>query len=230
MKLSIRIQHVKKRERWAKTLKYLLGDKRTKIITDQKNILWEGAKKTLQSYDHKATHLLVLQDDVLPCQDFVATVERILELLPNEPITFYSPNESILAAQNLKSNWVTLLTWRNAQAYVLPVPIIDDFLVWAERHIKPEIYFDDDRFAMYFYFHKQLVYCTAPSLVEHMGWNSTTLTGYKSGHVFESRLRMAKWYIGFENSGLNIDWAATVKKPVFENDGDWGEWSHLYIP
>jgi hypothetical protein len=230
MKLAVRIQHTPSRKRWCGVLKRLLNHRYTQVITDDKGNLWEGAKKTMGSFGPKDTHILILQDDILPCEDFVQTVERIIELLPNECVTFFSNSDRILEAQKKGINWVTLKTFLMAQAYVMPTAMMTDFLNWTEAHVKPEIYFDDDRMAMYFFYHNKKVWATAPSLVEHIGWNGSTLTGYKPGHVFEPRLRMAKWFIGMENSGLEVNWANGLDRPVEDNEGNWGSWSHLFKP
>ena len=233
MNLAVRIQHNPQRERWTKTLKNILADdssREIRVITDTQNDLWNSAKITLQSYDAGDTHMMVLQDDVMPCKDLISTAERLIEIMPDETITLFSVQECILEAMNTNTHWVKKKIWRMAQCYIMPVPVIDDFLGYAERHIKPEIYFDDDRLAMYHLAKNKLVWATAPSLVEHLGWNATTLTGYKDGFKFRPEKRMARWFIGFENSGLSIDWEKTRDKAVFENDGDWGQFCHLYIP
>ncbi len=207
MRLAINIQATVERKNWIKVMQGILNDKRAVPVFDTKHDLWEGAKATLKNYKKGTTHMLVLQDDVLPCQDFIKTAERIIEILPDDPITLFSNRREILEAKAKGYNWFRLKKFLMAQAYIMPVPIIEDFLIWAEKHIKPEIYFDDNRWAMYLYYHDKLTWATAPSLVEHLGWNQTTLTGYNAGHSFEPRLRMATWYIGFENSGLMYDWS-----------------------
>ena len=228
MKLAIRIQATNKRQRWVDTLLYLLNDRRAKAIFDNRLQLWNGAKTTLLSYNKTHTHMLVLQDDVLPCKDFIKTVEKIIEILPDQPITLFSNKEAILEAKNRGINWVKLRKWLMAQTYIMPISIIEDFLIWEARHIKPEIYYDDNRWAMYFFYHKKRVWATAPSLVEHLGWNNTSLRNYTPSFIFEPRNRMAKWFIGFENSGLSIDWS---KLEAYEDlDGQNSDFCHYYIP
>ena len=126
-------------------------------------------------------------------------------------------------------HWMKTRRWLMAQAYIMPIPIIVDFLAWQARHIKPEIFYDDNRWCMYFFYHNQYVWVTIPSLVEHLGWNATTLNGgsYREGHEFEPRLRMAKQYIGFEKSAMDIDW--TDEQVLTDNDGDLSSFVHYYI-
>jgi hypothetical protein len=67
MKLAIRITATQKRLKWATIVKEMLNDPRTLIHLDTSGDLWIGTKTTLQSYNRQHTHMLVLQDDILPC-------------------------------------------------------------------------------------------------------------------------------------------------------------------
>ncbi len=235
LQLAVRIQHVPERKRWADYLHQMLSESETyplqiKTVEDDKHELWSGAKKTLQSFGPRDTHVLVLQDDVLPCRDLIPAAEKIMELLPNSPVTMFSPGDWQAVAKIKNLNWATLKVWRMAQCYLVPVGLIKDFLEWSEKHINPKIYFDDDRWAMYLFANEILTYATNPSLVEHLGWNQSTLTGYQPGHVFETRNRIAKNFIGFENSALDIDWSKDLDKPLEIRDGTWSEFVQNYLP
>ena len=234
MNLAVRIQATEQRKRWVDTLVVHLLNQEPhnsdiQVVVDKSHDLWSGAKATLQSYTQGFhTHVLLLQDDVLPCRDLIKTAEHLIELLPHEPITLFSNHSAITKAREAGKHWALLKKWLMAQAYIMPVEIIEDFIPWAERHIKPEIYFDDNRWAMYFDYHNRGVYATAPSLVEHLGWNSTTLNGgYDPGHTFSAESRMAKWFIGFEHSGLEIDWGNPHNYFEAQKTSN-GDWAHYY--
>lgn len=221
MNLAIHIQHTAERKHWTKILLKILNNDATEVYVGEKKSLWEDAKKVL-SHRPSHTHVLVMQDDILPCQDFIPTVEQIINLLPNQPITFFTNNPAADVAVMQDKRWVTLSVWLMAQAYVLPVEIIDDMVAWIDEYVKEDVRFDDERMAMYFYYHKIPVYATVPSLVEHLGWNSTTLSTYTDKarkNIFKPENRMARQYIGFENSGLDIDWTIGLADPVHNNDG-----------
>jgi hypothetical protein len=217
MKIGLRIQSVPERARW-RTLLFdtILSEYKSrldhndlgsvKIIVDTEHNLWNCAKRTLSSHEKGDTHLLILQDDVLPCRDFIATAAKLITARPKDPITLFSNKETIMESKRLGFHWLSVRKFLMAQCYILPVPVIKDFLAWEKKHVKQDIYFDDNRMAMYFFYQNRPVFATAPSLVEHLGWNQSTLTGYNPGHNFEPRLRMAKWFVGFENSGLDFDW------------------------
>ena len=228
MKLAVRIQSGGNRDRWVKAMFHMLGnDRRIESVASETPGLWESAKATLSSYHEGDTHMLVMQDDILPCADLIKTADALIEILPSNPITLFSNKETILRARQEHKNYVTLRRWLMAQAYIVPIPTIEDFLSWAERHIKPNINYDDNRWAMYLFYHGILTYATAPSLVEHIGWNDTTLRYYAPNTDWQPRLRMAKWFIGFEKHALAIDWSKT--DAVADNDGGMSEFAHYYI-
>lgn len=220
MKLDIRIQTTGRRNWWLTELEHLLNDKRVKPVLGGGNNLWEDAKHVLLSYSKTATHLLVLQDDVLPCKNFIPTVEKLISLLPDEPITLFSNSMAIETALYDNKHWATLKTWFMAQSYIMPTKIIPDLISWVDSKVKPSTRFDDERFGMYFFYHEHPVYATAPSLVEHLGWNSTLLRNYKS-YEFKTRrdIRMARVFIGLDQDPLDIDWAEGIDHPAVDNEG-----------
>ena len=102
---------------------------------------------------------------------------------------------------------------------MLPTSLAKDMIQWIEEYCKQDMKHDDDRMATFMWYHQKKVYATAPCLVEHIGWNDTTLRTYDPSFVFEPRLRMAKQYIGFEKSALKMDWESTIEKAVLDNEG-----------
>ena len=205
MKLCVRINATTKRQRWAYELQNMLGIK-AQIIWSKSGDLWGGVKYTLEQYEQDDTHMLIVQDDVLPCKHLTETAERLAELRPNNPITLFTnrPRVEQCKAQGLP--WLRVGKWLMTQAYIVPIPMIVEFLKYCDEHIDDKIYYDDNRWAMFCWYNKIDVFATAPSLVEHLGWNSTSHGHYNADHDFEPRLRMAKWFLGFENSGMDVNW------------------------
>lgn len=220
--LSICIQTSGKRPRHIKLLLDLLKEEVIQkkledvyIRTVEGNTLWGSCRDCLLSAS--SGHILVLQDDVLPCKDFISTVLHLIQLRPDQIITLFSNSEAIDTARSYGYNYAELKVWFMAQAYVLPAIEAVKMAVWIDEHCKEDMKHDDDRMATYVWYMQKRVIATVPSLVEHIGWNTTTLTTYKK-KPFEPRLRMARWYIGFETSGLDIQW----ERPdaIIATDGD----------
>lgn len=222
MKLAIRIQHkAGHREWWVKQMINLLGnDKRIQVSTDYEGNLWNNCRKTLTSYGADDTHLLVLQDDILPCMNFIPTVEKAIELLPDQFITFFTTSQACEVACIEKKSWYQLTTWFMAQAYVMPTNLIGPMLAWMDEYIKPDTKEDDFRFAIYCFYNGRKVWGTAPSLVEHIAWAQTTL-GYElaGGYLSNRDTRMARSFIGIDRDPLTIDWTAGLDRPVLDRDG-----------
>lgn len=225
MRLAVRIQTKGTRERWTELLLDLLEqeiyskhlDVSIRIVSNKN--LWQSCKDTFLSTDENDTHILVLQDDVLPCLDIVETAQIIAELLPNDPVTFFSSSDAVAHALQKGSNWAQIAVWFMAQCYMLPTALACDMVQWIDEYCRQDIKHDDDRMATYMWYHHKKVFVTVPCLVEHIGWNDTTLRTYDPSFVFEPRLRMAKQYIGFEKSAKDIDWRKTIDKAHIDSEG-----------
>lgn len=214
MKLAVRIQHHPSRNVYLKILLSLL-DKKTNLQIIEDNIsTWSGCQKAIKSLGPKDTHLLVLQDDILICKDFIKTVEQIATLGVS-PVTFFSNREVVRNAIRFQTNWVKIHVWYMAQAYLLPRDMAFDFLEWSNRHCKP-LLVDDERLAMYFYYHGLPVYSTSPNLVDHLGWFETTIGNRDNFDYRKIVGRVSQYFIGVEESGLSIDWKNTLNRPLID--------------
>lgn len=200
MDIGFRIQTGGERKRWVDVMKQLVP----RVVVIERKPLWEACKACLLSANHEETHLCIMQDDILPCNDFVEAVNEIVRHNPDEIITLFTANDN---AQQTQYNYLSLDVWFMAQCYIVPVGIAYDMVEWIEKHVKESVLLDDDRMATYCWFNNKRVLATNPSLVEHIGWRSTTLRTYKNNE-FDKKIshRIAQNYIGFEKSGLSIDW------------------------
>lgn len=173
------------------------------IVDDQQEGLWPTCKRAWMAYNPQATHHLMLHDDILPCLDFLPAVRAALQVIPAEAVSFYANRKVIEQAREQGSSWARVRTLYWSQALALPVSMVQDFLLWEQRFIRPSFRFDDSRLAMYLLAHQRYLWCSVPSLVEHLGYNHS-LIGI-SGKVGKN-LRVARWFIGAEVSGLSVDW------------------------
>lgn len=218
MKLGVRIQTGGKRPRWTQLLYTLLENEglfNTLKIIRYPN-LWQCCRHVLLSAEDDETHLLVLQDDVLPCKDFLLTVDYLIKQRPDEHISIFSNHDNIDIAYAEKINWLKLRVWFMAQAYIIPVKRAKEMVAWIDENVKSDVALDDDRMATYIWFNQLFVYVTVPSLVEHIGWNDTTLRVYKND-LKKKVHRMARRFIGFEKSGMDINWKNL--NPLIVNEG-----------
>lgn len=219
-KLGVRIQTGGNRQHWVDVLEVMLFKSSRSfgcsfgIITFDK--LWENARSCLLSARKGETHLLILQDDILPCKDFIPAVFKIIETNPDNIITLFSNHPSIDLAYQSGIRYLEMSHFFMAQAYIIPVSIAKKAVKWIDENVRESVKLDDDRLATYCFYTNKKVLATAPSLVEHLGWDTTTLRTYKEKD-FKRNLRMARQFIGFDRFATDFDWSR--KKAIKVNDG-----------
>jgi hypothetical protein len=167
-------------------------------------------KQAFKSVENKdVSHLLVLQDDILPCKDFIKTVKKTIELLPNEVISYFTAYDTSKPL-SVGKHWSTIDRLYGLCAYVIPVFLIDQYLEF-DKKIKDRIFADDVRLSMFLQSIDRKAYLTAPSLVEHICWDRTSQRDNRVPLDNAINFRIARNYIGFEESGLEIDWTKGLK-------------------
>ena len=230
MTLCVRIQHHPSRERH---LRYLMSGLDMEAVKDVKVIAsdlgtWESCKVCLRTIGNNS-HVLVLQDDVLPCRDLLRTATKLIELIPDKPISLFTNRDPVMTARAFGKHWMTVKTWFMSQAYILPSEFIKDFLAWDEIHYRTDKRkADDEHLALYCYYNEIPVWTTSPSLVDHLGWRTTTIGDRNNKDYLEMTHRVAKEFIGFENSGLDIDWTKGLDNPQIDTWGSWDQFSSWY--
>ncbi len=232
MSLAIRIQHKAGHREWYtdKLIEMLDNDKRIEVFTDKNNDLWGNCRKMLTSYKNSDTHMLVLQDDIVPCFNFLKTAEHLATVLPDEIIALFSNSEKIPCACKENKTWVRLTTWFMAQAYVMPVKLIEPMLTWLDEYVKPSVAPDDLRFAIYCFYNKRKVWATAPCLVEHIGYNATTIRDVPFNYLDNRNIRMAGAFVGIDIDPLDrFNWKGGVAKPLDDVDGNNGMFCDLLL-
>lgn len=217
MKLNIRIIHKSNsRKKLLEYVLYALDDSRVKVIESEADT-WTNSLKAYASIDSDCTHLLMLQDDVMPCLDFIKGVTEIIFQVPAEPINFFTNREVVNTALFSHKHWVRLTTFFGTLAYVLPVKMIPEMTDWIKMNCKP-LKIDDMLIATYFFYNHKPILTTAPSLVQHLGFDSTTITDFHAKFNIENRI--ARKFLGYDNSPLDIDWQIGLKTPIIDT---WGE-------
>jgi hypothetical protein len=202
------MHHPKRAERLPALVAGLSGFSRPQVVTDVTSAgPWPTAKRAWRAVRAGATHHLVLQDDVLLCRDFAEAASRALAVKPDVPVCFYANRAAVDQARNAGGSWAMIADGCWGQAICLPVPLVDSFLAWEARRVRPEFPHDDSRVSMWCVETGRPVWVTVPSLVEHDG-HSDSLIGNRAPIP-----RVARWFIGAERSGLDIDWRQGVDAP-----------------
>jgi hypothetical protein len=167
--------------------------------------LWPTCRRALLSglMDKNATHVMVLQDDMHPCRDFIPALEIILDLLPNHPIVMATSRK---VAGRTEGSWCRTqdATWGGAT--ILPKGLIKPFLDWERKYMPPSYYLDDGKIALYLLSQGILIWHTVPSLMIHLGNRSVI------GH-HHSNARIPKPSLTLDQSALSIDWTKGLEDP-----------------
>jgi hypothetical protein len=153
-----------------------------------------------------ATHAFVMQDDNHPCPHFLAAVETILALRPDQPISLATNRPQL---DRVDGAWLKALgaTWGGGT--ILPVAIARDFIRWCDRYFPdPPWDLDDDmRLVAYLSVADIPTYITVPGLIQHLGARSLL------GHSLASPLMQPRRFIGFDGDPRSVDWSLGLADP-----------------
>ena len=165
---------------------------------------WPTARRAwsagLQPRGSKVTHHLVLQDDVALCRNFVAQATTALAACSSAPVSFYANRKVVDEARESGVHWAVISDGIWGQAPCLPVGLIQPFLSWCDEFIAADFKHDDSRLTLFCLVHKLPVWCTVPSLVQHLEPKRSLLGNANSN-------RVARW---FERDPGPVNWADTT--------------------
>lgn len=177
---------------------------------DAYRVIWKVANDTQHSGWHtfrravingiltNSTHVLILADDMLPCQGFLQLAQAAIACHPESPMCFFSMRGSQLRAQERGCHWVISPEGWWGGASLLPTQMWEDFLAWERANIDPAYKSSDRRVSLFCMQRKLDIWQTVPSLLQHMD-PSTSLYG----HAGNAR-RVAALY---PEGPIEIDWA-----------------------
>lgn len=150
---------------------------------------WHTAKRAWSlGLELGGTHHLVLQDDVKLCASFWRHLPYVVSHAPRQAIYLYSCRQTVLRlSRENDCHWIRQWGALNAQAIVLPAPIIKDWLRWLDEEgnipddVMPDV--DDSRLALYLMANDMESWITVPTLVDHVLPNASTLGHNNPDHV-----------------------------------------------
>lgn len=215
--IHVRVQHHPKR---AYLLPRLLDrlDQHAEIVTDPEPddrlpSPWRTYRACLELPPAGTTHLLVLQDDAIPCRNLVAACAQIARPWPvclflgGAPVrTAREAARALLRGGRYvdvhRGEWVPVI------AVLWPVEVAARFLEWADRpDVKlpgnPHPRSDDAVVGKWARTQKERVVATVPSLVQHPD-DEPSLIGRRA-RAGRSAWRVAFSWIG-EEDPLALDW------------------------
>ena len=188
-------------------------DREPVVVWDEKNDRHDTGIRALEAFDPAATHHLVVQDDVVPCRDLVASAERALGVVPEGvPVSLYvgrvqpfpRPVEAAIRGAG-DASWVVMAGPYWGPAVIVPTSVIAALSEWW-RSPDGSQWQNYDRRIQRFFQSIGVSDCwySWPSLVEHRG-DDSLLSGRKV-------VRNAHRFIGPGVSGLDVDWSRGVAR------------------
>lgn len=167
--------------------------------------VWRTARRGWELADPGADWHVLIQDDALPCDDFLAGLERALSYVPQDAVVspYLGTGRNVpirweamaLAADSTGATWVRSQKLMWGVSIALPVARIPDMISYADKRAGVP---DDMRVAGWAERRGHDVWYTWPSLVDHLPVPS--LTKHKA------RERVARRH--HQGSALSIEWNA----------------------
>ena len=159
---------------------------------------WWTAKKCWEEGSvSNATHHLLLQDDVVICNNFVNGIKSVISSYSNDIISlFHGPRKAF----NGSARWgLSEGVW--GQGIVMPVYLVEEFLKWEAKNISKDFPHDDSRVSLFAIKTKRHVKVPFPNLVDHRDVEIKSVMGHKW-----IRPRISSDFMG-ERNPEDFDWS-----------------------
>jgi hypothetical protein len=171
----------------------------------------ETGRRAWQLHDPEASHHLVLQDDVLLPRDLPQTLEQLVKIIPDQPISLFAndkkPWDKFIdkcRRRSFEVRWLVMPRLNWGPAILLPVKHIAPMLDWMARHVFLPNY--DMAIAYYYLAARGLpVWYTMPSLVDHRTDGESLVWTLQS-----QKGRQARYFLGEGVSGAVLNWQGEV--------------------
>lgn len=215
LKVLARIQHHPSRAELLPPLLELLAPLPTEVICDDgppPPNPWRGYQLCLSGLP-KCSHVLVLQDDAIPCVNFNAAILEIAKANPTTPVVLFlgglpkvTGNNALKAlkrGQHYSPVWIR--DFVPVVALLWPKEKAEAFMAWSKTHKLPGAVprSDDAVVGRWMIRERQRILVTIPSLVQHPD-NVPSLIGRRAKWG-KDRGRVALQFI--EGDPLEIDWS-----------------------
>lgn len=190
MKLAICIMHAAFVPARRKTLEALTGrlhEDDDAVIRIEYDNVGRGAWPVARACWEKgialnASWIVVLNDDALPCEDFVNVARKALAArAENDPVCFYTahPRAKDLAP---RTHWYATFDDLVGVGCALSRDSAREFLAWVDANPKVADFSDDGRINLWAMATRRLIHTTVPSLVDHQ-LPDASMVGGEGGHA-----------------------------------------------
>lgn len=197
------MHHPKRHERLEALLPRL--DKEVHVIEDPEPegepCPWRTARKAWYSgWELEQDWHMVLQDDILPCKDFIAGAWQACQARYGL-LSFFCPPE--VSGDAVGQCWLAAdpMEWYGSLAVAMPSTWIETFLEWCAHSFDGTPWSDDDRIRRWARHQNLDIWCVIPTLVEHLD------PGIGMGTPIGAGVRESRDFIGADRSALELDFS-----------------------
>lgn len=174
--------------------------------------VWRVAREAWRMFDPSAGYHVLIQDDALPCADFLAGMERALDHVPDHALVcpYLGQGRNVPRrwaqmaerADSAGASWVRSYTLMWGVSIAVPTRFIPDMIAWCDRKAGMP---DDMRVGRWFQRQHIDTWYTWPSLIDHR--RGPSLTKHRQVE------RVARRH--HPGSALELDWSGpTVMDPM----------------
>ncbi len=129
---------------------------------------WANLRRILQwPRKPETTHVLVLNDDVLPTPGVVESVRAVAAYGRPAFVSLFSYHSQLAEAREKGVNWLQTQVFNWGCAQFIPVALIAPFLAFNAEYVRDDWDVDDTRWTLFSCYRKQPHYIFAPSLFDH---------------------------------------------------------------
>ena len=213
MKFDIKITGVHQRDQWINDLKKELNLKDTDVIYDDRpnggNAIYTVEKAWMEPIPEGITHRLVIQDDVIVCNDFISIVNKMINAHPDAIFALF-PNayrryEQLNIFKEINTPYITGKGF-SGNAIILPVKYIEP--CFKSLHIKCKDKFfnqiEDQVMHRWIKEHNIDIINTCPAIVQHIGDDSVLTPGRE--------IRRTSWFE--KDISSDVNWNNGFIKPI----------------
>lgn len=122
------------------------------------------------------THCVLLNDDVVPCENFIPTLTKAVEARPNEIIALTNHDQGASVADSKSLRWLVSVDMLVGQAYVVPRHDLLAIREWMAEHLvtvrreldpnHPYYLSEEHILVLYALCHDRRIWHTVPALVD----------------------------------------------------------------
>lgn len=172
---------------------------------------WYNTRRAWLGAFPGATHQIAVEEDVIPCRNFVRTSAEIARLLPDEVVSFYSSKGDtarVMKAKKQGIHWYKKDSVPSGQCVMMPVKRAVEFVNWCDKYVDPRIAIhEDENLWGWLQATNPISYYTVPNIVQHVGQMRSALGWNNAG-------KESPDFIGEDVNGLSIDWRVGLDCPV----------------